>query len=228
MRKIVTIILGSLPLFAGFFPATVHTTVKSVSGEEIRLSRPFPVQGMSGVVIHKFDKNLAAVTGYIEQTSSKGDAKLITKEIVRHEELPSIKTEVAKGDKVIGGYLYDNILLLAPDADTYTAITKRSTDKRWIHPDLFAVFLSEIGETYPTKENLAAFAKQYQIGLIYIIKRKNAVLFDPISGKVVASRTMSHTPKKTKSPFFMRFEEIKGGWFSDDAPGDYYTIMEQF
>lgn len=228
MRKIAfTLLAAVMPLFSGFFPSTVHTTVSAVQGEGIILSRPFPANGMSGVVIHNFANKLEAITGYIAQVSSDGKSRLIAKEIIHHDELPTIKTPLRKGDKVIGGYLYDNVLLLAPDADTYAKITK-SVHKKWFHPDLLASFLSKIGETYPTKDNLARFAKQYQVGLVYIIKRDSAVLLDPISGQIVGKRAFSGAPQKAESPFFMRLKKIDGGWFSDSAPGDYYRIMEQF
>ena len=227
MRNIALFMLAALPLFAGFFPPTVHTTVNASNGTTLQLAKPFPVNGMSGIVIHNYGNNLKAATGYIEQTAASGSAKLITKEIIHHESLPTIKTPVTKGDKIIGGYLYDNVMLLAPDADTYAKITK-ATSKHWVHPDLFAVYLSETGDTYPTKENLARFAKQYQVGLIYIVKHNSAVLLDPISGKIVGKRAFSGAPAKAQAPFFMRIGEIRSGWFSDDAPGDYYKIMEQF
>lgn len=228
MRKIALIVLTALPLFAGFFPPTVHTTVASANGTEIKLSKPFPANGMSGIVIHNFGNQLEAITGYIAQTSPDGTARLVTKEIIHHDELPTIKTKLTRGDKVTGGYLYNNVLLLAPDADTYAKITKNASGKKWIHPDLFAIFLSEIGEAYPTKENLSQFAREYQVGLIYIVKKSSAVLLDPMSGQVVSKRTFNAAPQKAQSPFFMRFSEIRSGWFSDSAPGNYYTIMEQF
>jgi len=227
MRKIALFILSALPLFAGFFPPTVHTSVSASNGTDIKLSKPFPINGMSGVVIHNYGNDLKAITGYIAQVSSDGNSKLITKEIIHHEELPTIKTQIFSGDKVIGGYLYDNVLLLAPDADTYARVTKE-THKKWIHPDLFALFLSQEGDAFPTKENLAKFAKEYQVGLIYIIKRDTAVLFDPISGQTVSRKNIKNTSQKAQFPFFMRFDEIKTGWFSKSDHGNYYQVMEQF
>jgi len=227
MRKIALFILSALPLFAGFFPPTVHTSISASNGTDIKLSKPFPINGMSGVVIHNYGNDLKAITGYIAQVSSDGNSKLITKEIIHHEELPTIKTQIFSGDKVIGGYLYDNVLLLAPDADTYARVTKE-THKKWIHPDLFALFLSQEGDAFPTKENLAKFAKEYQVGLIYIIKRDTAVLFDPISGQTVSRKNIKNTSQKAQFPFFMRFDEIKTGWFSKSDHGNYYQVMEQF
>jgi len=225
MRKIALIALLSLPLFAGFFPQTVHTSVKSVDNNTITLNKKFPIDGMSGIVIHNYGNDLTAITTRITQTSN-ATASLVTTNILHHENLPTIKTAVSAKDKVIGGYLYDNVLLLAPDADTYAKITSRHK-KTWIHPDLFALYLSVEGENYPTKENLSHFARKYQVGLIYIIRKDSAVLLDPISGKIISQKSMKNLPAKGAFPFYMRFEQIDSSWFgSDDITGNYYDTMQ--
>ena len=225
MLKIALMILTALPLFAGFFPSTVHTSISSIGQENIKLRSSLPVNGMSAVVVHDYGNELKAATSYITQTSSDGSAKFLTKDIIPHDELPTIKTNITAGDKVIGGYLYNNVLLLAPDADTYAKITS-SHNKLWVHPDHFALFLSKEGENYPTKENLAKFAKAYQVGLIYIVRKNSAVLLDPVSGQIVGKKTMNGLPAQGRYPFFMRFKEIQGGWFSKSGTGNYYQSME--
>jgi len=224
MRKIALLSLLSLPLLAGFFPQTVHTSIKSVNGSSIMLKSKFPSNGMSGVVVHAYDNGLTAITSRITQVSSDGATTLIDADIIHHDELPTIKTPVKAGDKVIGGYLYNNILLLAPDADTYAKIVK-ANHKKWIHPDLFALYLSVEGEDKPTKENLAHFAKKYQIGLIYLVRKDTAVLLDPISGKIVSQKSISNTPAQGQYPFYMRFEKLESGWFGGEATGNYYNMI---
>ena len=227
MYKIALITLISLPLFAGFFPQTVHTSIKSVNGNTVTLNSKFPLNGMSGVVIHNYGHDLTAITSRLTQTSSKGQAMLLDAAVIDHDALPSIKTSVSPKDKVIGGYLYSNVLLLAPDADTYAKITS-SKQKTWIHPDLFAVYLSVVGDDIPTKENLASFAKKFQIGLIYIVRQNTAVLLDPISGKIVGQKNMSGLPKEGHFPFYMRLQSLESGWFGKDesAKGNYYNTMQ--
>jgi len=221
MRKIALIALLSLPLVANFFPKTVHTSIKSTNGTSIQLNKAFPTNGMSGVVIHNYGNGLTAITSRIAQLSSAGDTTLISADIIHHDELPTIKTAVKSGDAVIGGYLYENVLVLAPDADTYASVTK-AYSKKWIHPDLFALYLSVQGEEQATKENLLHFAKKYQVGLVYIIRKDAAVLFDPISGKVIATQAVSNLPAKGQFPFYMRFEKLESGWFGGDGTGNYY------
>ena len=225
MLKIALIALTTLPLLAGFYPQTVHTSVASVSGKNLTLNSSFPVNGMSGVVIHNYGSDLKAVTAQIVQTS-RGQAHIVDNDVIVHDSLPTINTALSRGDKVIGGYLYRNILVLAPDANTYAKVTA-SANKTWIHPDLYALYLSQEGEGAPNRENLATFAKKYQVGLVYIIKKGAAVLLDPVSGKYVGQKGVSGLPAKAQFPFFMRFDKIESGWFSKSATGTYYQLMEQ-
>jgi len=224
MRKIALLTLLSLPLLAGFFPQTVHTSIKSVNGSSIKLKSKFPVNGMSGVVLHSYGNGLTAITSRITQVSSDGTTSLIDADIIHHDELPTIKTPVKAADKVIGGYLYNNVLVLAPDADTYTKIVK-SNSKKWIHPDLFALYLTVEGEDKVTKDNLSIFAKKYQVGLVYIVRKDAAVLFDPISGKIVSQKAVSNLPEKGQYPFYMHFEKLESGWFGGEAKGNYYNMV---
>ena len=224
MYKIAILALISFPLLAGFFPQTVHTSVANVSGKNITLTHAFPVNGMSGVVIHNYGNSLEAITSrFIQKDASH--TSLINEDIIHHDKLPTINTSVKPGDQVIGGYLYQNVLLLAPDAQTYTKITS-NYDKKWIHPDLLALFLAKEGDTVPTKSNLAAFAKAYQVGLVFIVGNGTAKLLDPISGKIVSQKPISDLPSKGEAPFFMRFDEIESGMFSSSNTQSYYKLMD--
>lgn len=226
MRKIALFaLLLSLPLLAGFFPKTVHTSIKSIEGKNITLKSAFPIQGMSGVVIHNYGNDLTAITHRLAQTSSKGDAKLLSADVLHHDELPTIKTAAVAGDKVVGGYLYENVLLLAPDADTYAKVTSQYKNKKWIHPDLFALYLAVHDDLLVTKGNLARFAKKFQVGLIYIVRKDSAILLDPISGKTIAKKAMKGLPSEGRFPFYMRFEKLDTGWFGSDFKGDYYLSV---
>ena len=225
MRKLALIALFSLPLFAGFFPSVVNTSVKSVSGQTVTMNSSFPMNGMSGIVIHNYGSEIKAITSRVIQTG-KGQAKVIENNLIHHDSLPTIKTKIKKGDKIIGGYMYQNVLLLAPDADTYKRTVEKYPNKRWVHPDLYALHLSSTGETAPTKANLEDFSNRYQVGLVYSIKKGSAVLLDPISGKHVGSKGVSGLPAKGQFPFYMRFDKIEAGWFSTTETGSYYNLMK--
>ena len=217
------VLLFSLPLFSGFFPKTLHTSISKVTQDSIVLARTFPVKGMSGVVIHRYSSELKAITHRLVQTSSSNVA-LLKGDIIHHNALPTINTAIKVRDKVIGGYLYHNVLLLAPDAKSYAKVTSKYK-KNWIHPDIFALFLATEGDTVPTKENLKKFAKAYQVGLIAIISQGKMKLLDPISSHIIREKRMRGLPTKGQAPFYMRFDKIDAGWFSKNTTKNYYTIM---
>ncbi|MDM5271416.1 plasminogen-binding N-terminal domain-containing protein [Sulfurovum sp. zt1-1] len=227
MRKFALITLFSIPLFSGFFPSTVQTSVADADQKQLKLKQALPLNGMSGVVIHNYGKSAQAITSYVIQTNQDGSAKSIKHSVIDHEQLPTIKTPITRGDKVIGGYMYQNVLLLAPDAETYAKITKQY-NKNWIHPDLYALFLSVEGDKVPSRENLSEFAKAYQVGLVFIVRNGTAVLLDPVSKKIINEQKLDNLPKTGKFPFFSRFEKIESGWFDfNEDENDYYKTMEQ-
>ena len=224
MKKLCLILLlGSFPLLAGFFPPTIHTTIRTVDGNRVTLARPLPVNGMSGVVVHSFGKGLRAITGLLTQTGP-GKATVRKGDLLNHKGLPTPKSVAAPGDTVIGGYLYNNVLVLAPNAETYSKIT-RSGNRFWIHPDLYAAFLAREGDGTPDASNLAKFAKEAQVGLIYIVQKNRAILFDPISGHIVGEKPFQPVGNTTKYPFYNRFSKISSGFFGGSDSGDYYKAV---
>ncbi|MBL0720995.1 MAG: plasminogen-binding N-terminal domain-containing protein [Sulfurovum sp.] len=216
-----SIIITSLT--ADFYPSSITSEVKAFNGHKIILTKPLSHKGMSGIVIHNFGSELKAISNYIRYEGGN-NATTIGFEPIVHQELPTVKPKVRAKDKVIGGYLYKNILLLAPDYNTYKRITS-SAKKNWIHPDLYAMFLSKIGDQIPTKFNLLKFASEYQIGLIYIVQRGKGVLYDPVSARYISSTELSGLPIKGQFPFYMRLGKIDSGWFSRDAKGTYYNTV---
>ena len=125
---------------------------------------------------------------------------------------------------MIGGYLYNNVLVLAPNAETYSKIT-RSGGRFWIHPDLYAAYLAREGDSTPSTSNLAGFAREAQVGLVYIVQKGQAILFDPISSRVVGKTAFQPVGHTAKYPFYTRFSKINGGLFGGSGKGDYYQSV---
>lgn len=225
LKKIILFlaVMGSSSLFAGFFPPTIHTTVTTVDGNRVTLARPLPINGMSGVVLHSFGKGLQAITGILVQ-HAPGQATVRKGDLLDHKGLPTPKSVAVPGDKVIGGYLYNNVLVLAPNAATYSKITQ-SGGRHWIHPDLYAAYLAREGDSTPSASNLAGFAREAQVGLIYIVQRGQAILFDPISGRVVGKKAFQPVGTEARYPFYTRFSQIAGGLFGGSGKGDYYQSV---
>lgn len=224
MIKIVMAILFSLPLFADLFPATTQSTILNINNNTLQISPSFPVNGMSGVIIHTYKDGTSAATTAVAQNEN-GILTILDKQLMEDSSLPRIATKIAVGDKVIGGYLYNNVLLLAPNENVYNEITSKYK-KQWINPDNYAAFISQKKDGVPTKENLASFARSYQVGLVAIVKKDSIVIYDPMSEKIISKEPFAFS-SQTKSPFFSHFEKVRSGWFGSVVDGDYYTLMEQ-
>lgn len=223
MYKSLFMLLISLPLVADFFPKTTTTTIKAIN-KQIEVSKPLK-KGMSCIIIHNYGNNIKAMT-HICEVTSHNTIKVIQGNIIQHQNIPTINTSPKVGDSVKVGYLYSNLLLIAPDEKTYENITKKY-HKKWLHPDLYAMFLSQENIDEITKESLEEFAKRYQVGLIMIVKKREIVLYDPISKNIVAKKPYKAIGNKSKYPFYMHFKELDTGWFSK-KDGDYYQSVERF
>lgn len=227
MRKLIvkTMLLSALsvPLLADFFPPTVEQTVTSINGKNIMLDAPLPATGMSGVAIHKYG-TVQAATVPVVQIDNSGMLTVVDASIIEKSKLPAIATKVMVGDKVVGGYLYNNVLLLAPNETAYNDF-RAKYKKEWIHPDLFAVYLARKGDSATNADNLESFAREYQVGLIAIVMKDSVVLYDPISRKTVAKQTNTMADTNTNAPFFTKLNTKAKGFFGGESKVDYFETM---
>ena len=87
MFKMALIALTALPLFAGFFPNTVHTSISSTSNTSATLKSSLPVNGMSGVIVHRYSSDLEGITHTFIQKSPR-EVTFINQDILHHDNLP--------------------------------------------------------------------------------------------------------------------------------------------
>ena len=226
MKKFLLLLLTTYSLVANPLPETIKTTIKSIYGDTIQLANSVP-QGMSGVIVHNYGNGLFAITHSVI-TTTKGKATILPYRAIIHENIPTVKTEAKIDDKVILGGFYNNVLLIAPDAKTYTNITK-SFKKTWIHPDAYALDFMREEKSAISLNSLQRFARANQIGLVLIATKTKIVVLDPISKKIIDEKTFNGTAQKAMKPFFSRFEQMDVsafGW-SDIALKDYYQAVEE-
>lgn len=209
-----------------FFPNQMETSIKKIINKDsVVLNKPFPKKGMSGIVVHKY-KDFQNISYSITQKEKISTLQKV--DVFEHNSLPTSKIKVSIGDKVIGGYLYNRVLAIVPNASTYNKIVKEYSKKDWIHPDIFALFLSMQSEIKITKKNLKSFAKEYHIGLIYIALKNRAILVDAISGKQISQKKITLNSQKADYPFYTRIKFLEAGWFESEIKGDYFKEMEKF
>jgi hypothetical protein len=192
-------------------PKMIETTIQTTDGKSVQVSKRVQ-KGISGIVVHKYGNGLSAITHtVISQGGNR--ASLEPYSVLSHDKLPSIKTVAKVGDRVIFGNLYHNVLLLAPNGQSYREIIK-STKKTWIHPDNYAMHLIRDDAIHIDKANLKSFANKNQVGLVLIVTKNSLMTLDPISGVILSKEPLSLKVIKAQSPFYARFEQINNDIFS--------------
>jgi len=216
MKKLLfLLLLLNYSLFADALPNRTTTTITSVDANNVQIANSVP-QGTSGIVIHNYGNNLSAITHIIVMTEEK-QATVYPYKDLGDTNLPNIKNSVIKGDKVIFGNFYNNLLLIAPNEEAYRKTTKK-LQRNFIHPDIYAMDLILNGENQITFKNLKAFAQKNQIGLVLIATKENIMVLDPISSKYLATLPLIKTLNTTAiSPFYARFEQISNGFFGTES-----------
>ncbi len=206
MKKFLLLLLTSYTLMADALPQSITTTIKSIDKNgHITLATSAP-KGMSGIVVHDYGNGLTAITNAVI-TGKNADATLLKYRAISHDNIPNVKTTSVVNDKVILGNFYDNALLIAPDAKSYAEITKKFK-KTWIHPDRFALDFMKDSQSAITLDNIKAFAKKNQVGLVLIASKSGLLILDPISQKFIGKSDITVNTDKAMKPFFARFEQI--------------------
>ena len=204
MKKVILIFVTLLStLFANFIPPKTYTSVTSVNGDTITMSNSFAKNGMSGLVLRQINGvNYALV--YVKQTG-QNRAVIIDKDPLGGKNLANIKPQIKVGDRVIGGFLYDKVMVLAPNKDTFVNIQNRFGIKS-INPDLFMSFLANKGSNNPSKSDYKEFAKLTHVGLFVIFKNGFITLYDPISDSEISRVMMDISTYNIVKPFYNTFK----------------------
>ena len=202
-RVFVLLVTFSIVLFANFVPAKTYTTVTAVNGDRITMQNSFAINGMSGLVIRQLPAGeFALVT--VKQTAPK-QAVIIDKDPLGGKNLANLKPIPKVGDKVVGGFMYNKVMVLAPNRDTFINVQNRF-GIRSINPDIFMGFLANRGSSNPSSSDYKAFAKLTHIGLFVIFKNGFITLYDPLSNAEIGKVMMDISNYNAMKPFYNTFK----------------------
>lgn len=223
MKKLLFILLINYTLFANSLPSPISTTITTVSTNSVQVAATIP-KGTSGIVIHNYGNNLSAITHILISNGDK-QATIHPYTGLWHEKLPNIKSDVIKGDKVIFGNFYDNLLIIAPNEEVYRK-TKESIKRSFVHPDIYAMDLITHNETEISLNNLKSFAQRNQVGLVLIAIKDYIMVLDPMSSEYLHKFPLTTNVTKTISPFYARFEQISNGIFGTESNQKFLNYYE--
>ena len=190
-------------------------TIDAVSGETLYIGETQEPLGSTGIVIHTFSNGHEAILGAVEvvRTGKKTALKQIAYKELTQDALSSIVRKPQKGDAVHMGWLYHRVLLIAPTLTSYNAITKDAFETTYVHPDLFASYLSYAGHPTPLKEDFQDFCTTYDIGLVQFYVASTLYTVDCRSFMTIKTQSIEMQQTQAKLPFYSRVDEIDANWW---------------
>lgn len=224
MYKLLLLLMPLLLTAALFKTAVISVDSKKVITEKV----PFNI-GATGFIVHAIDGEHITITNKVTLIAHENNHSIFTEAPfiqIKQSYLPSFTYESERNDTLILGFGYDRAMLIAPNEKSYYTITEAIQGVTWVHPDLFATFLSRQGHPSPTDEDIKSFCQISEIGLLYIFVQGALNTLDCQSLhllQLTAIAERESTMHTSMRPFYSRIEEIDEAWFGKgSSPMDDY------
>ncbi len=183
-------------------PYSQTTNIVALKGNSVTLSNSIGKKGESAIVIRQINGQ-DYLMAYVKLQGGNR-AKIIDTDPLGGNPLANIKPVVKVGDEVKSAFLYDKIMIIAPNKEAFNAAKSELGMATLIKPNLFASYLK--GRS-PSKSDYKAFAKMVGIGLFAIVKNNKLMLYDPISQETIAQVKINYNNSKKVYPFYSNLSE---------------------
>lgn len=191
--------------------------------------------GESGEIIRWFDREhsgIVAKAAVIEIQDNR--AKIAFEPFVGLEQsaFPTPALTPQKNDEVIFRSFNDRAFLIAPTQDIYEKIKAAYPEITWLHPDLFAAYLMDVGHTAPVRGDFRKICTQYAAGIIYMVNLNEGQALDCQTFRMIKKDYITgRAPLEERMlPFFSRIGRGNQEWFSylfnDIKTQDYYVYFD--
>lgn len=205
------------------FSEALHLNIDQVThaGTQATTKSPKVHPGISGYVIRHFSPDHSAIIAKTRVLSfHDGTASLSIEPFdeLKQSSLPDGNWQPKPGDEVILASRFNRALLIAPNHQIWRTITSRMRDVQWIHPDLFAAFLSRRGHPTPLGEDMSDFCSISAAGLLYLFLDATLFTLDCSSLRLIQiTDTPFQSSADTILPFYSRIDKIDANWFGSGS-----------
>lgn len=191
--------------------------------------------GESGEVVRWLDKDNATIVAKVAVVAIKdGFAKIAFEPFVGLEQkaFPTPILYPKKNDEVIFRSFNDRAFLIAPSQEIYEKIKDSYPEINWLHPDLVAAYLMDVGHTAPVKGDFRKICTQYATGVVYVVNLNEGQALDCQTFSLLKSDYISGRAaiEDRMLPFFSRIGNTNAEWFSylinDERTQDYYVYFD--
>ncbi|MDD5158016.1 plasminogen-binding N-terminal domain-containing protein [Sulfurimonas sp.] len=207
----------------GLYGAVVKSPIISVNKDETEatISVDKIDVGVSGFIVHSVDKNHEMILKNAVVVEFDKDSKIAKLKLEKYTQLdsnalPSGKWGIKNGDMAVLAFGYSRGLLIAPNEDIYYKVAK-SANIQWIHPDIFATYLSFSGHPTPLRADFTKMSTTTSVGLIYLFLNDRVYTLDAKSFKILTVTEVKLAQESVNLPFYTRVEKIEASWWGEGS-----------
>ena len=236
MKSILVLIFTVFTLFA----SNIETDLLSVEGDYATIKIDHIDVGVSGFVVHKLTHNRSyivnkAVVESFDKEAKEATLRLSPFTLFVNNNLPTLKLHAQKGDKAILAFGYNRGVVITPSENSYYTLTRSMKNEVFVHPDVYATFLSYRGHPTPLKEDFSDFCNNVSVGLLFFYIEQNLYTTDCQTFKILnIQKAPLEEDLEEKLPFYSRVEKIEANWFGEgsdrlkDYTSYYYKLLYNY
>ncbi len=202
--------------------SSISTPLLEVQGQRGAIEAPQLQVGMSGFVVRHFDATHSAIIANarvsgINPASSRALVEFSPYDGVYQPALPTGSWNPKVQDEVVIAYDYARALLITPNDDTYATLTTKNPTMQWVHPDIYATYLSREGHPTPLASDFHRFCTSYSVGLLFVQSAQTLFTLDCKDLTLLHMAPSVTTSKETTLPFYTRVPKIRAAWWGEGS-----------
>ena len=210
-------------IIVGVYGSVIKSPIISVNKDETEATISIDKIdiGVSGFVVHAITKDHEAILKSAVVVEYDKESKIAKLKLDKYTQLdsnalPSGKWSIKIGDIAVLAFGYNRGLLIAPNEEIYYKVAK-SANIQWVHPDIFATYLSFSGRPTPLRNDFTKISSTTSIGLIYIFLNNRVYTLDAKSFKILTTTEVKLTQESLNLPFYTRVEKIEASWWGEGS-----------
>ncbi|TQR61088.1 plasminogen-binding N-terminal domain-containing protein [Campylobacter troglodytis] len=216
----------------GFEFKSLHFKIEDIKGKFIYIQDDERIKiGTSAAVLQSFKNTSSIISSatVIQREDGLIKLELSPFTILEQKALPLLDSKVQKGDEVIVNFLYDRILLIAPNEENYNSIREKFNQLYFVHPDLLGAYMIREFKLSPKQKDFKLFCASNAVGVLAFVLEDKISFLDCASFTVLFEEPFNSLNLEAQKPFYSNVEGYKKNFFNFFEWGvkDYYEYYKK-
>lgn len=210
----------------------IHSSIDKIEGNFIFIKDNPKIQvGASAIIVQQI-KNASSIISRASVIGREQDlVKLELKPFTMLEQraLPTLDVKAKKGDEVIVNFLYDRILLIAPNKVSYDSVVQTYPELYFMHPDILGATMVRRFKLSPKKKDFKTFCSNNALGIVAFVLEDRVSFVDCEDFTLLFEKPFKVKVTKPQTPFYSNIKEYKKNVFNfaESKVKDYYQYYKE-